>query len=251
MENFFKKGLAWKKSDVDYLIGKVPSFCDYSTLGYLTNDLTLKYEHILQELPVNFHIWNNIGIFLDECSDSSTNRHSIDNAIAFIKKHDSDCISNTIRLVRSLHILKNNDKDTDISFSDPAIPLSIFVSMPSSNSKFHIERLVENIIHESLHLQLTLIEKQENIYRENKEKIYSPWKNEPRSNVGILHAVYVFSKLKYFWCKVENDCQTEFSKSRVETITNELEKINRDDIIYFYTERGNHLLNCCLKSVYE
>jgi hypothetical protein len=45
-----------------------------------------------------------------------------------------------------------------IRYSSPAIPFSIFVSVPPADERNVVARLAEAIIHEAMHLQLTLIE---------------------------------------------------------------------------------------------
>ena len=252
MDNFFKKGLTWTDQDVNDLIGDSSFFYNYTTLGFLSKKTPKKYNHILQELPRIYNqLWTKVGVHLDEEVDLINCRNSINNAFSFITKYDSVCLGSTTKLIRSLHIIRNDSRGTDMSFSDPELPFSIFVSIPKSDEVFYIERLVESIIHESLHLQLTLIEKKENLYSDKESKTYSPWKNEPRNSVGILHAVYVFSKLKDFWYKVRNIIPNDFNISRISNITAELERINKNDIRNFYTERGNQLLECCLNSLDE
>ncbi|MFI0397498.1 MAG: aKG-HExxH-type peptide beta-hydroxylase [Thiolinea sp.] len=247
MNNFFKPGLSWKNEDIDKLINKYSFFKEYTTLGYITNNLVYKYDHLLQIMPKEYNtIWSDVGVVLDESTDHYSNQKLIDSAFEFIKKNDGDSIGNTIKLIRSLHIIKSTNKDNDVSFSDPKLPFSVFISIPTLDSKHYIERLVENIIHESLHLQLTLIEKHETLYNVNQHKIYSPWKNEPRNNVGIMHAVYVFSKLKHFWDKVRVSNSIDFSSSRVKAIDMELKKIEKSKIEDFYSEKGNSLLSSCL-----
>ena len=129
-------------------------------------------------------------------------------------------------LCRSLHVLVATDMDFDSSYSDPALPYSIFVSCPPPTALNRVERLAENIVHEALHLQLSLVEAAEPLVLENQREkyLFSPWKNEPRSVHGILHGVYVFGNLRYFWNYFTGSTQqySAFAERRIEEIGREL-----------------------------
>jgi hypothetical protein len=95
-------------------------------------------------------------------------------------------------LVRSLHVIIPTDDEHDISFSEPHIPFSVFVSIPRRRIRNDVLRVAEAIVHESMHLQLTLIEKTVPLLTCTQRKYFSPWREEYRSAQGILHALYVF-----------------------------------------------------------
>ena len=101
-------------------------------------------------------------------------------------------------LVRSIHVLDPVDDAYDISFSEPNIPFSIFVSVPQSNRVTNPLRIAEAIIHEAMHLQLTLIERYVPLVIKTQKKIFSPWRGEYRSIRGVLHALYVFRVIDRF-----------------------------------------------------
>ena len=96
-------------------------------------------------------------------------------------------------LVKSVHILESKAKDCDISFSDPALPFSIFISAPTEDSPNIAFRLAEATIHEAMHLQLSLLERLTPIAPAEGSKHYSPWKKSDRAAGGLLHALYVFT----------------------------------------------------------
>ncbi len=129
-------------------------------------------------------------------------------------------------LCRSLHVLNARGIDFDSSYSNPSLPFSIFVSCPPPTALNRVERLAENIVHEALHLQLSLVEAAEPLVLESQEKmcLFSPWKNEPRTVHGILHGVYVFGNLRYFWnCIAGSTPQfSAFAERRIEEIDREL-----------------------------
>jgi hypothetical protein len=61
-------------------------------------------------------------------------------------------------LVRSIHALRA-PRNHDVSHSTPALPFSVFVSVPGADEKDATLRLAESLVHEAMHLQLTLIER--------------------------------------------------------------------------------------------
>src|ERR1043165_810486 len=101
-------------------------------------------------------------------------------------------------LVRSVHVLDPGDDAYDVSFSEPQIPFSIFVSVPRAGSITSPMRVAEAIVHEAMHLQLTLIEQVAPLVLLNENKYFSPWKGEYRPSQSILHALYVFRVIHVF-----------------------------------------------------
>ncbi|MEN3331678.1 MAG: hypothetical protein V7641_1043 [Blastocatellia bacterium] len=101
-------------------------------------------------------------------------------------------------LVRVLHIIKPENEDYDISFSEPHIPFSIFVSVPERRVRADALRVAEAIVHEAMHLQLTLLERVVPLVESARELYFSPWRDEHRTAQGILHALYVFRVIDSF-----------------------------------------------------
>jgi len=94
-------------------------------------------------------------------------------------------------VVKSIHLLVA-EREHDISYSSPAIPFSIFVSVPRADERNAVARLAEAIIHEAMHLQLTLIEAVVPLISGSATTTFSPWKLEDRPIQGVLHGLYVF-----------------------------------------------------------
>ena len=132
-------------------------------------------------------------------------------------------------LCRSLHVLKASGCGFDCSYSDPLLPFSIFASCPMSTEMNRAERLAENIVHEALHLQLSLVETIKPLIVKCREAndLYSPWKGEWRPVHGVLHGVYVFGNLRYFWASIGAQFPTSssFAEARVKEIDNELASV--------------------------
>ena len=102
-------------------------------------------------------------------------------------------------LVRACHILKLEDDDYDVSHRDPYVPFSAFVSVPQKRSTNDTLRVVESLVHETMHLQLTLIERLRPLVHTSDQTYFSPWKGAYRSPQGVLHALYVFRVLDRFF----------------------------------------------------
>ena len=102
-------------------------------------------------------------------------------------------------LVRACHILKPEDEAYDVSHSDPLVPFSVWVSVPRKRRLADSLRVAESLVHEAMHLQLTLIERLQPLVRASSQTYLSPWKDTHRSPQGILHALYVFRVLDSFF----------------------------------------------------
>ena len=129
-------------------------------------------------------------------------------------------------LCRSLHILVASDMGFDSSCSDPSLPFSVFVSCPFPMELNGVERLAESVVHEALHLQLSLVETAEPLVVDTSAErlVSSPWRKELRPVRGLLHGVYVFGNLRYFWkCISEQSSEySTFAERRIEEIDGQL-----------------------------
>lgn len=101
-------------------------------------------------------------------------------------------------LAKSLHIIRPDDDEYDVSFTEPDIPFSVFVSVPFKRGSNDVLRTAEGILHEAMHLQLTLIEQIIPLVKHSGKKYYSPWRGECRTAQGVLHALYVFRVIDQF-----------------------------------------------------
>jgi len=101
-------------------------------------------------------------------------------------------------LVRTCHILKPKNEFMDVSYSDPLVPFSVFVSVPRGRGPTNALRVAESLVHEAMHLQLSLIERLLPLVGESDQAWWSPWKGTHRPAQGILHALYVFRVVDSF-----------------------------------------------------
>jgi hypothetical protein len=107
------------------------------------------------------------------------------------------------KLIRSIHILKQEDVEIDVSYSHPVIPFSIFVSICQDNSMLSNLRVAESILHEAMHLKLTLIEEITPMVKSTTAGLYfSPWREEKRPAQGVLHGLFVFSAIHDFYLQM-------------------------------------------------
>ena len=95
-------------------------------------------------------------------------------------------------LVRACHVLAAQ-AGYDVSHSTPELPLSIFVSVPAADERDAVLRLAESIVHEAMHLQLTLVESIVPLVQSTEVSAFSPWKQSARPVQGLLHGLYVFA----------------------------------------------------------
>lgn len=101
-------------------------------------------------------------------------------------------------LVRALHLIDTADDEIDVSFSEPGLPFSAFVSVPGPAAVAGALRVAEAILHEAMHLQLTLVEAIVPLVTPTERTYFSPWRREYRTAQGVLHALYVFRVVDAF-----------------------------------------------------
>jgi hypothetical protein len=130
-------------------------------------------------------------------------------------------------LVWRYHIVRAPDDDYDVSFSDPGIPFSVFISAPALRDRRSILRVAESLVHETMHLQLTLFEVCcPLIDTAYSWSMYSPWKQQERPGQGILHGLYVFHVLRWMWQQIslttQNEMDRDFALRRIIDISEEI-----------------------------
>lgn len=146
---------------------------------------------------------------LDSCSIAGIVTHQLNEALSLLDIVPS-VLPTVCQLVRALHVIDPGDTDTDVSFSDPAVPFSIFVSVPPTASETGTLRVAEAILHEAMHLHLTLIAKIVPLVEPRGRMRYSPWRGEERDSEGIIQALYVFSVIRSFLAMLPRTQSHEF-----------------------------------------
>ena len=156
--------------------------------------------------------------------------------------------SSVSELAWRCHIVLPLNDDYDVSFSDPAIPFSIFVSAPARNDRSSILRVAESLIHETMHLQLTLFEGLcPLVDTASTWSMYSPWKQQKRSAQGVLHGLYVFCVLRWMWRQISQTTRDrtdrEFALRRISEIDEEVSAVRALEESPALTEEGRHFLH--------
>ena len=129
--------------------------------------------------------------------------------------------SDITRLVKTIQIIQSEYPETDVSYSHPDIPFSIFVSLCDPASLISDLRIAESILHEAMHLKLTLIENVVPLINFGSRHVYySPWRDEKRQIRGVLHGMFVFRAIYDFYGFLE-------------------EKVPHDDVQYYLVNRRN------------
>jgi len=110
-------------------------------------------------------------------------------------------------LVRSVHCVTALGEGYDCSHSEPALPFSVFLSVPTGE-RHAVLRLAESLLHEAMHLQLSLIERHEPVVIADGGTAYSPWQRRERPVGGVLHGLYVVSAIRDWLVRLADDRET-------------------------------------------
>jgi len=209
---------------------------NYGTHRWRQDDPTLERTHLGRfDLSTTFH-------FSIEVLPDHTRRHYEKTGLIFSDEHPGNAILTALGLIRcvpslydtislylrSIHLLAAPSDDHDVSHSDPAVPFSIFVSVPPSDARSRL-RLAESIVHECMHLQLSAIEKIVPLVADTGVRHFSPWQQTMRPVSGLLHGLYVFVVIQSFLSLAarSNSLTSEerqFAISRCRRIANEVDQ---------------------------
>lgn len=133
-------------------------------------------------------------------------------------------------LVRCVHLIEAPSPEVDCSYSRPDLPFSVFLSVPDHRARARIERLTEALVHETMHLQLSLVERRIPLIEPALEgtAAFSPWRGGERSVRGVLHALYVFVVVQRLWRRACRrppwGLDRQFAGARIRTIHDEVYK---------------------------
>jgi len=152
-----------------------------------------------------------------------------------------------VQLVKVLHIVGSQGHDYDVSHSDPVVPFSVFLSAPQIRAPNGPLRVCESIVHEAMHLQLTLMERTVPLVMSNGSRYFSPWRGTFRSPSGILHALYVFRVIDTYLEQVllrSSNCPAAMDhvRARRQTIAQETRQVINFRRCPDLTKFGNSLV---------
>ncbi|MDN3585673.1 HEXXH motif-containing putative peptide modification protein [Pedobacter aquatilis] len=117
------------------------------------------------------------------------------------------CGSSVKNIVKAVQLLEQYAPEYDTSYSHPDIPFTVFVSVGKKKSEIDTVRLAESILHESMHLMLSLIEKEIPLVSDNGRQYYSPWRMENRPIRGVLHGLFVFKAISDWYSEAQKHHQ--------------------------------------------
>lgn len=178
---------------------------EYSTASILSNNAILEIDKLSMGLNPR------LETYLENYSENYIGKFYLENGLSPLPKDELISAKEKLKsalaifdysggplqtinlLIRSIHVVKQDDHEIDISHSDPKIPFSIFVSVCKDISPISNLRVAESILHEAMHLQLTLFETIVPLVKsDSNETYYSPWRDGERPVQGVLHGLFVF-----------------------------------------------------------
>lgn len=136
--------------------------------------------------------------------------------------------------VKEVVILQAPGAEYDVSHSEPQWPNRIYISVPGQ-SLIQDLRVAEAIVHEAMHLNLTLFERIADVFQAPNKLLYSPWRDQDRPASGVLHGVYVFSCVELFFrthvlpLEVLNT-RLDFLSERIAQIRQDISRVNIDSL---------------------
>ena len=233
---------------------------DYSTERFL-NPTAPDADHVLRNIVVDgglqlrcevpsqavIRYCLDHGLTLADEDQCLATAKILESALSQVIHRDPHLRSAVAELAWRCHIVRAHDDAYDVSFSDPNIPFSIFVSVPEAQNRRSMLRVAENLVHETMHLQLSLFEQScPLIDCAVPWSLYSPWKREERPAQGILHGLYVFIVLRWMWRNVLTDSTNFddqiFAQRRIEDIDSEIRAVRELEGAPALTEYGRQLV---------
>jgi hypothetical protein len=222
----------------------IPTIQKIKIASYEGENIYLEYpsfEHLQKFYDEHgLHVYKNVELILNDAEKK------IDGAFEILKLVEPAYFS-IIKLVKSIQVLKQEDPETDTSYSHPDIPFSIFTSVCNDDSVLSRLRVAESILHEAMHLKLTLIENIIPLVKPLTGNVYfSPWRDELRPAQGILHGLFVFRAVYDLFLIIKNkfiqDYQTlEFLNYRLEKIESEITSLTQFFCNPDLTDKGKML----------
>jgi HEXXH motif-containing protein len=149
--------------------------------------------------------------------------------------------------VRHVHLLQA-PPEYDISHSEPCWPDRIFVFVPDRSDDVGALRLAENVIHEAMHLHLTLFEDGTPLVRDPAGDTYSPWRRAFRPVGGVLHGLFVFACLREYFARLPvapESVAADHVRRRLHEIDGEIAQIDFDLLLAALSDAGVTLVTAC------
>lgn len=131
----------------------------------------------------------------NECEIGAFLAH-LKKALQLIEKASPDKFFHIISTIQFIVPIKYTQKDTHRSFSSSLLPDVLFMSENADALEF-----AEAIIHESGHNYLNQVMNTTDLLtgKEGSKLFYSPWRKDPGPLAGLLHAIFVFTEVCFFY----------------------------------------------------
>ena len=190
----------------------------------------------------------NVSVNLDPPARTELTR-LLSEAVTLIEVGLPAALEEMLETAQYFSPIRTRDIDTSAlpSFSSPALPGVIFVGIQQGNGRWiDALHLAESCIHEHLHNRLYLLDEALplTISTAKPRSYFSPWKRTKRGIDGMIHAIYVFSHLAWFWRMIGNKL-TDLDKyaalcvdEQVEHLRTATTEIDTDEL----TEAGRRVL---------
>lgn len=153
-------------------------------------------------------------------------------------------------LARAVHLIATEGSEFDSSYSDPTAPFSVFIGLHHEATRTDALRLAESLVHESMHLQLSLIERFVPLVTGTADCRYSPWQARLRPTQGLLHGLYVFRVIQEFLAALPTDqLDAEMRahiQGRIDTIECECRQLDGLDKSQDLTDDGSAFVSSLL-----
>jgi HEXXH motif-containing protein len=156
-------------------------------------------------------------------------------------------------LVKTIQVLRSPDPEIDVSYSHPDIPFSVFVSVGEDCSLVATLRVAESLLHEAMHLKLTLLEKEIPLLQADSQGFYySPWRDEYRPARGVLHGLFVFTVVHAFYSVLRKQAGLSAEASlfichRMEDIKGEIDQVKGFEHALDLTAAGKALVSTLIE----
>jgi HEXXH motif-containing protein len=145
--------------------------------------------------------------------------------------------------VNELHLLRA-DPGYDVSHSQPRWRSRVFVSIPDRSDDIGALRFAEGLVHEAMHLNLTLFEAHHPIITDQKGMMTSPWHAEQRPYLGVAHGLFVFTCLRAYFDELHGQklrTVYEHTQTRITQIRSEVASISLVELSRGLTPLGRSL----------
>jgi hypothetical protein len=225
-----ENSLSSNNFSISRAITKNPALFDSKRVPLVSSiDQVVYLEYPSKELEF-FYNKHGINVMSKEALEDGVVFSKIEKALAILKRV-KDVYLSVINLVESIQVVKQDYDYIDVSYSNPKLPFSVFVSVCSDSNIVSSLRVAESVLHEAMHLKLTLLEEIIVLVKSDTSNVYySPWRDEKRPAQGVLHGLFVFRVIHDFYNEIIHELRherdaVEFIKNRMKEIREELTKL--------------------------